>query len=246
LIAVCNECHKSIHGNSTAPSASQDIISDIDLPPSIETFNDYRKVLKNFFYLVGYMPQSDNISDMKQHKQILAQDAYWAYKYEDDISSSIKSDLLNMKRTLSNNNFTHESADVENAVEEILAKSMEALGLFAKYTNNITKYHELTKSVKCQNCQSIEDVDSDFCGECGNQLPLIWECPECGSSEDTLNKSFCTSCGSELDEFPEDQRKELEEIKNDCIDTWNEADSILGDDVNKIVEEKIPSSLAKG
>jgi rubredoxin len=245
LIAVCKECHKAIHGNSTAPSAGRESISDLSLPGSIETFNDYRKVLMQLSVLLGMGSNSGQLSDMEQHKQILAQDAYWAYQYEDQYSSSIKSDILDMKNTLAHNQFSHDSKEVKNTVDEIVSKSIQALGLLAEYTNKIIKYHELTKSVKCPKCQSLQDVDSDFCGDCGEELPLLWECPECGGSEDTLNESFCTSCGSELNEFPVDQRDELEDIKQDCIDTWNKADSLLGEDINNLVQNEIPPSLLK-
>lgn len=246
LLTVCKECHKSIHGNSTAPSAAQRSVSDLSIPQSIDSFTDYRKVLIKISSLLGIGQQKGALSDMEQHKQILAQDVYWAFNYEDNLSHSIKTDILNMKQTLSHNNFTHESEDIENAVEEILAKSIEALGLYAEYTNKINEYHYLTKSVKCQDCGSLQDVSSDFCGECGYELPLIWECPECGSSEDTLNDSFCTSCGGELDDFPEEQRRKLEEMKRDCMTTWNEADSLLGEDVDELVQNEIPPSLIKG
>lgn len=229
LITVCNECHQSIHGNKTAPSSQPSSASDIQIPSEINDAEDLYKTVQ----ALGQF--SDPDGDMYALKQVMAQDIYWAHQHEDSISYSIKSDILNTKSTLSNTNFTHSDREVQETIRSHIPELIECLGLLIEYVNGIKKYHKLTKSIRCPSCSSMQDASSQFCGDCGEELPIIWNCPKCGDNLDTINNEFCTSCGEPVPDFPENQLQELEEIKQSCIETWNKYDAKLTESLKEIL-----------
>lgn len=51
--------------------------------------------------------------------------------------------------------------------------------------------------VICPNCNSVNDSNTKFCGNCGS--PLTATCPQCGVNV-SLEAKFCTECGSPINQ----------------------------------------------
>ena len=75
--------------------------------------------------------------------------------------------------------------------------------------------------LKCDNCGTTNDKNSEYCSQCGNILAKAM-CNACGS-EITSDQAFCPGCGSKLSQLDE-SRKSQENIvtqDNEKIKMWS-------------------------
>lgn len=50
--------------------------------------------------------------------------------------------------------------------------------------------------VECPNCETLNDEENQFCGECGTKLPEPKICPSCNYQ--SYENKYCTKCGTKL------------------------------------------------
>lgn len=197
LIAVCQQCHNAIHGNTHAPSASGSVPGHSSeggyfdrVSSIIEKTADFADPTARYGPLVEKLLQG-NIDDVSRMSTLERQIQRQAIKQ--------KAELANF--------------DAESAPDHVPEKFVDTLSLiFAaridliehteKLIEDVQDHRELftatnASGFECPDCGDIVERADAFCGMCGADLSEVGICPDC-ESDISAESDFCTHCGTPL------------------------------------------------
>lgn len=231
LITICKGCHKAVHGNKNAPTKkSPENISSENIRDISSYLSTWKQVLKHRDLASGLLtiPTGD-LNDYSDHD--IAQEGQDFIKEAKNIREGLTKcrfrlrDMdLDYDDLAKRGNFENKS-EFRSTIENMTQIMLEQIELLLQGVNISQEYIETVSVIVCPKCGEEEDHQSSFCGECGENLPDVWSCSDCGGIIENRGQNFCKSCGKNSHTFPETQNDRLENLENKTEDIVGEIES---------------------
>ncbi len=209
LVAVCQQCHNAIHGNSHAPSSSASVPNQSS---SSGYFDEVSTLIGNAAKFsepaARYLPLVERMVDggiEDTSKMEL-------------LEKKIQRQSIKQKAELA----SFDTSSAPNGVHEGLIDTLD--GLFSVRIDLVDETQKLIEDVQenrekfvssgeleCPSCGDIVAREDAFCGSCGEDLSEVGVCPDC-QSKVSVGDDFCTDCGTSLG--GEDSAETKEKIGN--------------------------------
>lgn len=242
LSTMCSECHDAIHNDQEAPTAYR-------MPQTTSELTNYQDVFEILMKISQYITNNaaGHIAVSKDSvdiDQILA--------YYDTQRESVQTDIHEYKRNIAsfdpydNADSDHVQDDFKEEVERLIDVIIVMLDEFLELDRLLVRYVEKLTTVECPGCGVIHSESTEFCGECGTELPVLSICPECGKPRQTTHQNYCQGCGGELNSYPkswleqiETTKKEHEKKKESMNDTREQIGQIAEEEVQPLWEREL-------
>ncbi len=205
LVAVCEQCHNAIHGNSRAPSSSASVPNQSggsgyfdEVSTLIGTMENFSTPAAKYLPLVEKMVEGE-INDTSTMATL---------------ERTIQKQSIKQKAQLAN--FDVNSAPVRvhdglvDTINLLFDARIELVDETQKLVEDVQNNRELfipTAELECPACGDPVERSDSFCAACGEDLSAVGVCPDC-QSKISPNDEFCTNCGTALNEDGSDNRDE--------------------------------------
>lgn len=225
LSTMCSECHNAIHNDNQAPTAS-------GTPSSSDRMTNYQDLFKQAGAMAEYLNELGG--HLTVSKDSVGLDQILVY-YENQADSARK-DIHGFKRDISSFD-PYDNADSENVQEDfksVVETMKDKMLLFIdevlELDRLLTRFVEELTTVNCSDCGTTHSETTDFCGECGAELPVLSMCPECEKTREDTQQNYCQGCGTGLNSYPDSRlqqiettQKQHEKAKDSMLDTAEQA-----------------------
>jgi rRNA maturation endonuclease Nob1 len=233
LKTMCSQCHNAIHNDSQAPTATGSIQSK-------ERLTGFQDVWEFYSKYFGELKEASTGHMISYRDDVGLRNVIGLYEQDGTryrkISHKIKRNLSSFD-SYDNADSDHVGDDFKQIFSELLDISNKAIDECLELDRQLQKYVQELTEVECHNCGKIYDESKKFCGECGESLPLISKCGECGRTRDDVNQNFCNNCGSELYDYPEDRLDQIEITVSNLGDQKQVVDDSL-ENTSTFISEK--------
>lgn len=235
LITICKECHDAIHGNKNAPTKDSSRDSSPghirDIRGFLETRDQYVDA-RDLMSGILTIPK-ENLQDCSDYEIMKKRNGYIGnIKDTREILTKCRFKLRNMDmdyEKMANNTNLENPSELRTIIGRLSDLMIEDIEILLQGTNISEEYIEVISSAECQNCGNRADHEDSFCGECGEEIPDIWACKECGKSIESSRQNFCKSCGSDVTTFSEIQKTKLNSLRNKSDKIADQADNLVED-----------------
>lgn len=197
LVAVCEQCHNAIHGNSRAPSSSASVPNQSSGSGYFDELSTLLGNTKKFATPAAkYIPLVEKMVDGE-----LDDSSTMA-----TLERRIQKQAVKQKAQLAN--FDANSAPVQahdglidtiNLLFDARIKLIDETQKLIEDVQNNRALFVSTAELACPECGDTVARHDDFCASCGEDLSAVGICPDCQSSI-SPDDDFCTNCGTDLSE----------------------------------------------
>ncbi|WP_435162332.1 HNH endonuclease [Halorubrum sp. SY-15] len=218
LITICKECHKAVHSDQKAPtkqsrdSTDSRRIRDIDsITSTMGQLQEQKETVSGLITIpTGDFDDWPDYEIAQRGGQFIS------------IAKEAREGLTDCRFKLKN--IDYESLDIsekvqskdeaQNKLENMAIVMLEQTDLLLQGSNISQEYIENIDGTICTNCGNKESFEDSFCGQCGESLPDVWSCQNCGKKFEKVTQDFCKSCGNQITiVFSEKQDSHLESLR---------------------------------
>ncbi len=203
LVAVCEQCHNAIHGNSRAPSSSASVPNQSGGSGYFDELSTLLGNTEKFATPAAkYIPLVENMVDGEL----------------DDTSTmstlerTIQKQAIKQKAQLANFDVNSAPAQVHDGLVDtinlLFDARIELVDETQKLIEDVQNNRELfvsTAELSCPGCGDAVERGDAFCASCGEDLSAVGVCPDC-QSEISPTDDFCTHCGTALKQDESENR----------------------------------------
>jgi hypothetical protein len=191
LKTMCSECHKAIHGEHVAPTSDQTV--DINAE-NISEITDISQLAGEAGEIIDLFEKMRSLPILSSHSKV---------NIEESKNKGLLEDIHKHRHKLSNNvSLQYRLDEHQDVADRFVRTNLQFLQSMLGALSSINTFRETLLTVECPNCEASQKESADYCGNCGSKLPLLWECPECHSTVNTIENGFCKHCGEELEDAP--------------------------------------------
>lgn len=236
LKTMCRECHNAIHGDVQAPTASGSLESSEDM-------KHYTDIISMLSDMVPFLQKVGELHLTACSEKV---DIDVVITHYEERSKKVRNEVYRWKRNISSFD-TYDNPDSEEVSEEFKRLFDQYLDITTSFCQQILeldrllqKYGDELTSVTCSECGKVHDESISFCGDCGNELPVLSKCTECDQQRSNIEQDFCQGCGAELDEYPQTQVEKIHDLVSKFESEKNVLVDDIFDEINSTADEIIP------